>query len=491
VEGNMNTKLYNLYGFVCIFPLWILRSNLDLSDIILSFVLFGFLPVLINFCIIKYNSKKFNIFFILWLSCISFYGVDQNIGLWPIKSHFFLNNLTSPYFIGLFNSFLLIIFFFIIIKFMRVNGVKILFSFLLILFIFNIFDKNKYYSNFPRKVLLESKPSFDKKNPKKIIIIFDEMSGFESVDNKVKNGQKINQDIIDFFINKNFNIYTSAYSLFRDTDKSLGSILNLIENKNDYFEFDKKKAIHFIEKSNNFFVSNDLISNKFFDLNENQNIVVTQSMYINYCKHPKVIICNQFDPYNKKIQFLDGFKNTKMTRYFSFYRNNGAITSYLVWRILLEFRAIDTILDPVGEKAAINYIFDNLLENIKTKKNTTLFFSHILAPHIPYTYDEECNFDGSRSINFNRISISEKRLQHNIEKKCLIKFLDIFLQKLEKINKFDDFEILIFSDHDSRIVNAEEIFNNVIFVHKKKNSSSSKIIKKQISINKIFKNLYN
>jgi hypothetical protein len=487
----MNTKLYNFYSFLCIFPLWIFRSNLDLSDIVFSFLLFGFLPIIINYAIIKYNSKNFNLFFILWLSCISFYSVDQNIGLWSLKNNFFLTNLTSPYIVGLFNSILLIIVFFVIIKIMRVNGVKILFSFLLVLFIFNIFDKSKYYSNFPQKVLSENKTVLDKEYTKKIIIIFDEMSGLESADNEVKNGQKINRDIIDYFINKNFYIYTSAYSLFRSTDKSLGSILNLIQNKKDYFELDKEKEIHFIEKSNNYFISNDLISNKFFDLNENQNIVVTQSMYINYCKHPKVIICNQFDPYDKKIQFLDGFKNTKMTKYFSYYRNNGAITSYLVWRILLEFRAIDTILDPAGEKAAINYIFDNFFENIKTQKDTTLFFSHILVPHIPYTYNKECNFDGSKSIMFNRISNSAKRIQHNIEKKCVIKYLDIFFQKLEEIKKFDDFEILIFSDHDSRIVNSEEIFNNVIFFHKKKNSNRSKIIKNQISVNKIFKNLYN
>ena len=68
------------------------------------------------------------------------------------------------------------------------------------------------------------------------------------------------------------------------------------------------------------------------------------------------------------------------------------------------------------------YKNNQLFQNIETQKNSTLFFSHILVPHIPYTYDEDCNFDGYRSINFNRISVSKKRLQHNLEKKCLIEF---------------------------------------------------------------------
>jgi len=488
----MNTKLYNLYSFVCIFPLWIFRSNLDLIDIILLFIFFGLLPIILNFYIIKFNSKKFNSFFLVWLCCISFYGIDQNIGLWQFfKNNYFSFNLTSPYFIALLHSFLLLIVFSLIIKILKINGVKILFSFLLVIFIFSVLDSSKYYSNFPPKILLENEKDIEEKHNKKIVMIFDEMSGLNSIDNKVRNGPKINQYIKNYFINKNFDIYTNAYSLFRDTDQSLGSILNLIKNEDDYLKIDKKKTVHFIKKSSNFFTSNDLISNKFFDLNENQNIVVTQSMYINYCKHPKVIICNQFDPYDKNIKFLEGFKNTKTTRYFSFYRNNGSVTSYLVWRILLEFRIIDTILDPAGEKAAINYIFDKLLKDIKTQENSTLFFSHILVPHIPYTYNEECKFDGDRSINFNKISVSKKRFQHNLEKKCLIKYLDIFFQKLEKIKKFENFEIVIFSDHDSRIVSSKEVFNNVIFVHKKKNSTQSKIIKNKFSLNEIMSNLYN
>lgn len=488
----MNTKLYNLYSFICVFPLWIFRSNLDVKDILLLSIIFGFLPIIINFYIIKINSEKFNFFFIIWICTISFYGLDQNMGLWPIAKINYFSSLIylTSYFAALLNSILIMIVFFIIIKFIKINGVKILFSFLMIIFIFNVFDKNKFYSNFPKKVLSEDIKNITKKHKKKIVIIFDEMSGFNSADNKVKNGQKINQDIVDYFTNKNFDIYTNAYALFRDTDQSLGSILNLINNKDNYFKINKKKEVHFMKKSNNFFVSNNLMSNKFFDLNENQNIVVTQSMYINYCKHPKVVICNQFNPYDKKIKFLEGFKNTKTTRYISFYRNNGSVTSYFIWRILLELRIIDTILDPAGEKAAINYIFDQLFKDIKDHENSTLFFSHILVPHIPYTYDEACKFDGNRSIDFNRISVSQKRIQHNLEKKCLIQYLDIFFQKLEQIKKFDNFEIVIFSDHDSRIVNSKEIFNNVIFVHKKKNSIESKINENELSLNEIINTFY-
>jgi len=132
-----------------------------------------------------------------------------------------------------------------------------------------------------------------------------------------------------------------------------------------------------------------------------------------------------------------------------------------------------------------------MIRNIKENQNTTLFFSHILVPHIPYTYDENCNFDGKRAINYNRITIKQKRIQHNIEKNCTILFIENFLKKLKNLKKFNEFEIIIFSDHDSRIVVSEKIKNKVIFMHKKKNSSQSKIYYEDLSINQIINKISN
>ena len=112
-----------------------------------------------------------------------------------------------------------------------------------------------------------------------------------------------------------------------------------------------------------------------------------------------------------------------------------------------------------------------------------------MVPHIPFAFNSKCEYDGDKSINYNRISLNKKRIQHNLEKLCLIKYLDQFFLKLKKINKFENFEIIIFSDHDSRIVDDDNIKNDVIFVHKQKNSKNSLIEKKNISINDLLYNL--
>jgi hypothetical protein len=486
----MNLRFYIFYGFVSFFPSWVFRANLEILDILILLFLLLFLPILIHIQLFKvyFVTNPKIIFF--WLSLITFNCLDQNLSLWnPVKNGFLFINFNSPYINSLLISILTITILNLIFFLKKIETLKIIFSFILVIFIFNIFDAPKNYSNFPKVNLIENKQEVQNNLNKKIVMIFDEMSGFNSIDTNVSNGKIINQKIKKFFQNNKFNIYENAYALFRDTDQSLGSTLNFLKTKEEYINIDRNVEVHFLKKSNNYFITNDLEKNKFFDLDEHKNIIVNQSMYINYCNHPKVIICNQFNPFDDNLTFLNGFKDTKLTRYISAYRNNGAILSYYIWRVFSQLRLIDTLLDPDGEKASIEFIFNQIFENVKNNNDTSLFFSHIMVPHIPFAFNSQCEYDGDKSINYNRISLNKKRTQHNLEKLCLIKYLDQFFTKLKKIDRFENFEIIIFSDHDSRIVDDDDIKNDVIFVHKLKNSNISLIEDKNVSINNLLYNL--
>ena len=485
----MNTKFYNIYGAISIFPIWVFKSNLVVIDLFILSALFIALPIIVHQLILRHHNKTQTNIIYTWLSLVTFYSIDQNLGLWIFSQDIGSLFKFKSYYRSIFFSIMIIFFLNLLIFLLKKNGLKILLSFLITIFIFNLFENSKNYSNFP-PVDLSYKKQELKENivNKKIILIFDEMSGLNSLDSKVQNGDFIDKHILNFFLKNEFNVYTDAFSLFKSTDKSLLSIFNFVKNKQDYIDIDKEKEKHFIKKSNNYFTANDVTENKFFDLKKNKNIVVQQSMYLNFCDHSKVIICNQFNPFNKNLTFLDGFKNTKLTKYVSIYRNNGSILSRLTWRSLVEIRAIDTLLDPAGEKPAIRYLFKELIENIKNNKTSTLFFSHILVPHIPYGFKKNCEYDGNKATNFNGMSIEEKRLQHNVEKYCLIKYLGEFFEDLKMISEFKNFEIIIFSDHDSRI-DPFQTENNVIFVHKKKDSEKPNIVREKFSINELFYNL--
>jgi len=485
----MNTKLYSIYGIISIFPVWIFKSSLGITDTLVLFLLFTILPIFIHTLTLRYYIKTHSKLIFVWLSLITFYSADQNLGLWVFSQSFTFITTFTHFYRAIYFSIVAILFLNLIFFLLKKDALKILFSFVLVVFIFNIFDSTKNFSNFP-PVHLDKNNQQTNQNflNKKLVLIFDEMSGLNSLDSNVENGNNINEYIIDFFLQNKFDVYTGAYSLFKGTDQSLSSVFNFIKNKENYIDINKKNTHHFFKKSNNYYTVNDLIKNKFFDLDNNVNIAVQQSMFINFCDHPKVIICNQFNPFNKNLTFLKGFKNTKLTKYISAYRNNGSILGRLIWRFLLEIRAIDTLLDPDGEKASIQYLFQQILKNIENNKNSNLFFSHILVPHIPYGFNKNCEYDGSKTTNFNNMSISEKRIQHNLEKYCLITYLDKFFKGLKNTSEFENLEIIILSDHDSRI-DPSQVENNVIFVHKKKKSKKSNLFKDKVSINEIFYNL--
>ena len=485
----MNTKLYNIYGIICFFPIWVFKSSLDVVDLLIIFFLLTAIPIYIHKLILRHHIKTQSNIIYIWLGLISFYSIDQNFGLWTFSQNFNFIFYTSPFYMAIYFSVIVIFFLNLLFFLLKQNALKILFSFILVVFIFNILDSSKDFNAFPLVDLAHNNQQTNNNSlNKRIVLVFDEMTGLNSLDEKVKNSSNINDYIISYFLKNKFDIYTNAFSLFKDTDKSLSSTLNFIRNKKEYKNIEQSKPNYFIKKSNNYFTVNDLIKNSFFDLEQNKNIVVQQSMFINFCNHPKVIICNQFNPFNKDLTFLKGFKNTKLTEYISIYRNNGSIFSRIIWRSLLQIRAIDTLLDPDGEKASIQFIFQQLFTSIENNKSSTLFFSHILVPHIPYGFTKDCNYDGAKTTNFNNISINQKKTQHNVEKYCLIKYLDEFFEKLKNVSKFKNFEIIIFSDHDSRIEHSQ-IKNNVILVHKNIGSKKSKVNIDKISINDFLYNL--
>ena len=67
--------------------------------------------------------------------------------------------------------------------------------------------------------------------------------------------------------------------------------------------------------------------------------------------------------------------------------------------------------------------------------------------------------------------MEENVIQHNIERNCVVYYLDIFLKKLSKKEFWPDLEIFIMSDHSARLLSENDNFKSVIFAVKSKNIS--------------------
>ena len=289
-------------------------------------------------------------------------------------------------------------------------------------------------------------------------------------------------------------MYTNIYSIYGSTKKVIPSILNFITSKEEYnnkFRARNKyleKRHLYLKKSKNYFQTFDLTKNSFFDLDYINKIIVYQSMYLNFCDHKKVFECFQYNPFDKNIKFLNGFKNNFLTKIISAYKNNASATSKIIWRLLRHLNIIDSVLEPEGQKASFKYILDNISKSLK-KDNIDLVFAHILVPHIPYAFNKKCEYEGSRGTKYNFMSLDQKRTQHNLERVCVAFYLDNFFQSLKKDKIYNNLEITIFSDHDSRIA-GDDFGNSVIFAEKLLKDSSFEINSEIISSNEVFKKNY-
>ena len=210
-------------------------------------------------------------------------------------------------------------------------------------------------------------------------------------------------------------------------------------------------------------------------------------MHINYCNFDNISRCESHNPFNKN-KFLLGYKDSFFTKTISIWKINGSISSTFIWRLFRELRLIDSSLEPEGHKATFQNLFDKIEKDINSE-NYDLIFVHTLVPHTPYGFNKNCNDGGLSTLN--RYYSKENRVeQHNLERKCVLKYLDNFLESLKAKNKIDYINLTIMSDHGSRITNEKNSSMSTIYAYKSDNTSY-KEFKEDSVIQKVFSNRFN
>ena len=86
------------------------------------------------------------------------------------------------------------------------------------------------------------------------------------------------------------------------------------------------------------------------------------------------------------------------------------------------------------------------------------------------------------------MDVDENIKQHNIERNCVIKFMDNLLSKIKNLKNF---EIFIMSDHGSRITNEENSSLSTIFAHKSHMQNKFNKVTEKNSIQYLFKKINN
>ena len=127
----MNTKFYNVYGAVSIFPIWVFKSNLVVIDLFILSVLFIALPIIVHQLILRHHIKTQPNIIYIWLSLVTFYSIDQNLGLWIFSQDFGSIFKFRSFYRSIYFSIMIIFFLNLLIFLLKKNGLKILLSYLI------------------------------------------------------------------------------------------------------------------------------------------------------------------------------------------------------------------------------------------------------------------------------------------------------------------------------------------------------------------------
>ncbi len=468
----------NLLIFFCFFPVFIFRSNFSSKEILIIIFFFTLFILVLFFLNNILNRKNLIKIKIPFICLVITYGIDNHLGLFngvilPNESFIKIFKIIYiPAILLLFLIFFVNLFFFIYSKEkQKVSTIFLIFVFTL--FLFNIFDNTKSYKKIPNVI---KKTEYVPKTID-LILILDEMSGLNSAESNSVLGKEFVDLAEKYFENNSFEYYPNAFSTSKNSVTAISSLINLIERVT---EEERKK---FAKKSNNYFIDYDLIDSKLFE--KFNSISIFQNMHVNYCFLPNVKKCQQFNPFEAN-EFLKGFKNNFLTKYFSFWHLNGSIVGKFFWRIGKQLRITDSLSEPEGQKASIAKTLREINNDI-SKNKFDLIFAHLLFPHVPYGLDKNCKYSGNLSNMNNFFSKNKKTKIHNIERKCVLFFLDNFMKK---ISNNHNLRVILLSDHGSRIEDTPESSNSIIFAVKNFKSKKGKKNNMEISSQRIFIDLY-
>ena len=152
---------------------------------------------------------------------------------------------------------------------------------------------------------------------------------------------------------------------------------------------------------------------------------------------------------------------------------------------------IDNTLEPYGEKMTANHLFVDLHNHI-SNKSSDMILAHTQISHNPYGFDEKCGYDGSRSKHRYKMTTEDKVIQNNIERNCVVNLLDEFFTKLKNDKLWNKLDIVILSDHGSRISKEfmDQSYKSSIFAIRK-NNENFQALEEKLSIQYLFSKYLN
>jgi len=316
--------------------------------------------------------------------------------------------------------------------------------------------------------------------PRIIHLILDEHVGVEGIPTGLESGQAIKDKILGFYQQYGFYVYGKAFSHYASTYNAVPNALNFsAEAENRPF----LTGTHFPFK---------LQSNKYFTIlsQRHYQVNVHGSGTIDFCPGNPILVhsCHEYAglatgviadlnlPVADQLRVIfAGYLNRSIRyqRIRSFYQSMQP--RLISQGIPLPAWTWDTYVVPYAANTMA--ALAHLSEDILAMPPGSVMFAHLLLPHFPYVYKEDCSthaslqefksrtltFEGTHQMNGydNTIKSREERYRLYFQQlQCLYVRLEELFQRMQAAGIFEDSIIILHGDHGSRIGLHDAYFEN-------------------------------
>ena len=303
-------------------------------------------------------------------------------------------------------------------------------------------------------------------------LVLDEHIGIEGIPQTIDGGGPLKSTLKEFFADKGFRVFGKAYSNFFATHLTLANLFNggpprpdIVEGGDDGFRM-KMNGNRLFERLGKSGYQIKVYQSDFMDLCGGPNNL-TEFCYSYPC-------CTLKNLEDLALPFID--KASVIARNFV-----DPMISYRVVR--RAYRWLVHVGLPVPRwpweelKLAPLTAFDALDRfegDLRSASSGEYYFAHLIIPHFPYVYDEECRLRrpdtwlsrwsqegldrdrwgaaGSTGASKNTPPTRRVRYQRYFEQtRCLYRKLDAFFESMRRSGRFADAVIIVQGDHGSRI----------------------------------------
>ncbi|MBT4626345.1 MAG: hypothetical protein HOC63_06600 [Rhodospirillales bacterium] len=302
--------------------------------------------------------------------------------------------------------------------------------------------------------------------PVVVHLILDGHMGVGGMTPRLPNGERIRNEVSEFYLGNEFRLFSGAYSEYFDTHFSMARFLNADADE-VHLEYAVKNRNKYVLSINGYFerwaregYKINVLQSSYFDLCKSTNVKISSCVTYNHDSFDGEAISSL--PLAQRIILIGNMYYSSFTLYKLVQLSELSFKPHLD-KYDVSLRGLGLWHGRIGP-LAISSQLEQLIRKVSRSNGGEFFFAHLLIPHSPYVYDSSCKVHSpvsSWQLRPERGASDTPKLRYARyaayfeQIRCTMRKLQPLFDAMRKKGTYEDAVIIIHGDHGARITRID------------------------------------